>query len=53
MIEVENEEARDGDEERVIAVEEVSVLNEGMSGGRRIGCSRGKGCDRCGPRSVD
>ena len=40
--EMEGEEARDGDEERVIAVEEKIVLNEGegmegMSRGRRMG----------------
>ena len=29
MLEVEGEEARDGDEERVIAVEEIIVLDEG------------------------
>ena len=32
MIEVEGEEAIDGDEERVIAVEEVIVLDEGTRG---------------------
>ena len=24
-----------------------------MSGGRRMGCSRGKGSARCGPRSIN
>ena len=59
MREVEGEKAREGNKERVIPVEEVIgliVLNEsgnkrngrgrGMSGGRRMGCSRlsrGKG----------
>ena len=35
-------------------MEEVIVLHEGtsMSGGRRIGCSRGKGSARCGPRGI-
>ena len=32
VIEVEDEEARDGDEERVIAVEDVIVLYEGTRG---------------------
>ena len=32
VIEVEGEEGRDVDEERVIAVEEVIVLDEGTSG---------------------
>ena len=32
VIEVESEEARDGDEERVIAVEEVIVLDERTRG---------------------
>ena len=32
MIEVDSEEARDGDEERIIAVEEVIVFDEGTSG---------------------
>ena len=32
MIEVEGEEARDGDEETVVAVEEVIVLDEGTRG---------------------
>ena len=35
VIEVEGEETRDGDEERIIAVEEVIVLDEGMRGSRR------------------
>ena len=49
MKEVEGEEAREENEERVIAVEEVIgliVLDEGargMSGGRMMGCSRWKG----------
>ena len=32
MLEVEGEEARDGDEERVIAVEEIIVLDEEKRG---------------------
>ena len=52
-MEVEGEEARDGNEEKVIAVEEVIVLDEGTRGGRRMGCSRGKGSARCGLRGVN
>ena len=46
VIKVEDEEARDGDEERVLAVEEIIVLDEGTRG-RRMGCSSWKGSARC------
>ena len=57
VIEVEGEEARDGDEGRVIVVEEVIVLDErtrgrGMSGGRKMECSKRKGSVRSGPKGI-